>query len=87
MQHLRHQLFIAASIVLVASLLITLTIKSLLPNDDKIIDQAIKQRDPGLCEKVKRITMPGPQDETVVVTGESAVKECKNLVEFGSRLR
>lgn len=53
---------------------------------EKIIDQAIEQKNPGLCNDVTAAKRPGPTDATIIVTGLDAVDWCKEQVEAGQRI-
>ncbi len=85
MKELWRQLGLAAVGIFIISLIITLLIFWLRSSDDKIIDKAIKTKNASLCEKVKKITRPGPNDRPATITGQEAVNECKSYVEFGDR--
>lgn len=55
-------------------------------NDEELIDQAIKEKNPALCEQVKNTTRPGPRDEPMPITGQEAIDVCKYQVELGHRI-
>ncbi len=85
MKRLWQQIALAAVGALVLSAVITALILALHQTDDKLIDKAIKTKNPALCEKVKHVTKLGTDAKRITITGEQAVAECKAYVEFGDR--
>lgn len=51
-----------------------------------ITDQAIKERDEKLCERIKETTKPGPADGPMIVKGQEAINWCKEQVKVGHRI-
>lgn len=57
------------------------------PEDyEAIIERAVRQQDPMLCEEVRATTRPGETDGQVKIIGQDAVDWCKQQVRAGKRI-